>query len=629
MAKDDGNKLDDKVFRRLIELGSDLVVLVDCNFQLLYVSPAVEELSGRKSTNPRDRALSDFIDSTDLDRHRTSTAALKASPGERIRFDSRFRHADGSWRYIEACVQNLLHDPTVAAIAVNIRDISDRKAAEQALAESESRFRLFADNALDIVARYRLQPTPGLEYISPSVERITGYAPADHYADANLSYKIIHPEDRESFEEFTRNFFELAGTPIRFRWIHKEGHTIWIEQLNVLVRDDDDKVVATESISRDVTEQVTLERKLLQSQKIEAVGRLAGGIAHDFNNILTVVASQASLLKRKLPGNEHAESSARVILETAERAAALTRQLLAFSRREVVRAQHVRLSEAVTTIEEMLRHLIPSRLTFETKLDSQSAILIDPSQLEQILVNLVVNAKEAIDAEGHIFIKTEDSDDARVCLRVSDTGAGIDSDTLSKIFEPFFSTKHTSGGSGLGLSVVHGIVVQSKGEIVVTSSPGEDTEFTISWPASTQPSASEQSETSSSEANKDQARPAHILLAEDEPLLRKAFAEILRSQDYEVLEADDGKEALALYEKLSRKIDLLITDMVMPRLGGRALAEKLVQNQPTLEVLYISGHSANEDDRKEAARAGRAFLAKPFDGEMLLARVRELLAIRN
>jgi len=625
MSKGDGAGLSDHVFRRLIDLGSDVFALVGSDFRLLYVSPAYEELSGRKPEEVIGEPISEFIDPTDLDRHRTNLGSIRSNPGEQLRFDARFRHLDGSWRYIEATVQNLFHDPTIAAMAVNVRDITKRKQMEEALAESESRFRLLADNALDIIARYRIQPNPGLEYISPSVERVTGYSPQEHYADPGLALKIIHPEDRERFGAFLANFLDVVGTPHTFRWIHKDGHSIWLEQLNVLIRDDEGKVVAADSISRDVTEKVTLERQLLQAQKLEAVGRLAGGIAHDFNNLLTVILGQVGILKLGLPGNEQVESSADVIRETAERAAALTRQLLSFSRRGLVRERDIGLSEAIVGLEGMLRRMIPTSVALRTRLDSRLAIRIDPSQLEQVVVNLVVNAKEAMTDGGEIAIETEDDGDI-VRLRVRDDGAGIDDDSLSKIFEPFFSTKEESGGSGLGLSVVHGIVKQSGGDIEVSSRAGEGTVFTITWRARPVPDDAGPSMATPTAALGQSARNARLLLVEDEDTLRDAVADILRGNGYEVVESANGEEALALWEREERPIDLLITDMVMPRLGGRALADQLLHRQPTLKVLFVSGYPAADADRSEASRGDSAFMAKPFDIDEFLAKVSELLA---
>jgi nitrogen-specific signal transduction histidine kinase/CheY-like chemotaxis protein len=391
-------------------------------------------------------------------------------------------------------------------------------------------------------------------------------------------------------------------------------------------------------IAEDVTERRLLEEQFRQAQKMEAVGRLAGGIAHDFNNLLTAVAGYADLLRVRMPKDDPRRGYVEEIGAAADRAAALTRQLLAFSRRQILQPRVVNLEEMVRNVERMLGRIIGEDIELETRLEAKGSVRADVSQLEQVLLNLAVNARDAMPEGGKLLIATADADvlegdelhhpgrgpmprGSYVCLAVSDTGIGMDRRALSHIFEPFFTTKDAGKGTGLGLATVYGIVKQSEGFIWVSSEPGRGARFEVYLPRV----AAEAEPPPAAPASVLEGGSETILLVEDEEGVRCIVSEILEWYGYTVLRATGASEAVALARSHPGPIHLLLTDVVMPRLGGRALRDEISTVLPQLPVLYISGY-AGADRTRELLRNGAAFLAKPFTAAALAQKVREVLS---
>jgi two-component system cell cycle sensor histidine kinase/response regulator CckA len=374
----------------------------------------------------------------------------------------------------------------------------------------------------------------------------------------------------------------------------------------------------------DVTERRELATRLLHSQKMEAVGQLAGGIAHDFNNLLTVILGFANRLAARL--DEGAGSELMEIRQAAERAAALTHQLLAFSRRQPHATELVDVNVLVSSVEQMVRRLIGEDIRLTITASAEPALVeADPGQLEQVLVNLVVNARDALSVGGEIRIavSTVDANDARsdqlehlpgdhIVLSVSDTGTGMSEETVARIFEPFFTTKEQGKGTGLGLATVYGIVEQAGGRIAVASEQGRGTQFTISLPASKRSAVKEEP-------------AATILLAEDEPALRKLARLILEEEHYRVIEARNGRDALELAARYRGTIDLLLTDIVMPELSGPDLVAQLASVRPDLSVIYMSGYTDSRIAGRHLADESHSLLRKPFDPDELTRQVRAAL----
>jgi signal transduction histidine kinase/CheY-like chemotaxis protein len=363
---------------------------------------------------------------------------------------------------------------------------------------------------------------------------------------------------------------------------------------------------------------------LRQAQKMEAIGRLAGGVAHDFNNLLTVITGFSGLLLDRLAPDDPSRHDVEQIAEAAERAVAVTGQLLAFSRRQLLQPLPVDLNEVVAHTEGMLRRLIGEDVALVTRLDAGVGIVYaEPGQIEQIIVNLVVNARDAMPAGGRIEIATGLTEQpsgnslglsggAYASLTVADSGVGMDSETRARIFEPFFTTKETGKGTGLGLATVYGIVAQSGGGIAVESTPGRGTTFTIYLPVPTP------REVVSPVPDAAELTGSHtILLAEDEDIVRELVTAILEQRGYNVLAAEDGERALSVAAAFPKRIDLLVTDVVMPRRGGRDLATALVTERPEVKVLFMSGYTDDAAIRRDVLDVGIPFLQKPFSADEL------------
>jgi nitrogen-specific signal transduction histidine kinase/ActR/RegA family two-component response regulator len=388
----------------------------------------------------------------------------------------------------------------------------------------------------------------------------------------------------------------------------------------------------------DMTEQRRLEAELLQSQKLEAVGRLAGGIAHDFNNLLNVIQGCAYLLHAELPDGSEQQADAAEINRAAERAASLTKQLLAFSRKQMLQPKVIDPNEVVREVVRLLGRTIREDIDIITGLDpSLRTVVVDPGQIHQVLMNLAVNARDAMPDGGTITIESENVDvaigDMRqsvrelrpgsyACLRVKDSGVGMDETTRAQIFEPFFTTKEVGKGTGLGLATVYGIVKQSGGDIRVESMPGVGTSFEIYLP---QAPIDQQVAPAAPAPAAQPGGGETILAVEDDPALRKLFRRVLEGRGYTVLQAGNGEDALRVAAHHDGRIDLVISDVIMPVMSGVEMAEKLAARYPGLRILFTSGYAEEEIAHHGVQASGTGFLQKPVIPDVLLRTVRECL----
>jgi PAS domain S-box-containing protein len=513
-------------------------------------------------------------------------------------------------------------------------DIAAREKVEAALRESEERFRQLAENIEDV---FWLRSPDGdfFIYVSPIYEAVWGRSRASLYASSRDWLEAVHVDDRERvWAAVPRQV--LGSWEEVFRIVRPDGSLRWIRSRAYPVRDATGRVYRIAGVSRDITEQRRLEEQFLQAQKMEAVGRLAGGVAHDFNNLLSVILGYTSFVLDQLPPAAPLRDSIEEVWRAGERATDLTRQLLAFSRHQVLEPRVLKLSQVVAQMEGMLRRLLGedielSLLTAQTP----GKVYADPSQVEQIVMNLVVNARDAMPHGGTLSIEVanvEFGDDdvraqgvspgAHVMLAVTDSGSGMDAATRARIFEPFFTTKEKGKGTGLGLSTVYGIVSQSHGHISVASEPERGTTFQIylprtdrvlesEAPAPPPPTVLRGSET--------------ILLAEDDAQVRVMTRALLARHGYRVLAAQNGSEAALLSEQYDGFIHLLLTDVVMPRMNGRELAERLALTRPEMSVLYMSGYTEDSVVYGGIFDTGVPFLRKPITPEALLRKVRAVL----
>jgi PAS domain S-box-containing protein len=623
-ASDDAlrQQLSDPRFRALTERVQDIIAVVDAMAIVLHVSSAIERVLGYRPEELRGVSSLELVHPDDRPSALAALAELSAAPNTTVNLGLRLRCKDGSYRDAEVVAHNLLGDPAVGAIVVNARDVTELRRMLGVLADSERRFRMLAENARDVVTRYRLLPEPALEYISPSVERMTGYTPAELYADPQVALRLIAPEDRE---RLTRLLSGLArqelGVPQTLCWLRKDGERVWIEQQTVLIYDAAGQLAAAESICRDVTERVLLEEQLKQAQKLEAIGTLAAGVAHDFNNLLMTIFAHVGRLESRLGADADSAESVVAIKDTVRRAAALSDQLLAFARKGRRIAVVVDLEHAVARFEVMLRRLLPAHIVIRLELaGSANRVRLDPSQLDQILLNLALNARDAMPDGGTLTIRTAAAGEGRVRLVVQDTGVGITDRDLPHVFEPFFTTKQRQSASGLGLAVVYGIVQRLQGSVRGLSRPGEGACFVIELPTT--------DDALDSPPPTVRARAAEgggetLLLVEDQRAVRNVLAQVLREAGYRVLEAESGAAALRLAGL--ETVAVLITDMVMPDMGGAALVEHMRANRPSLPAVCMSGYAGDELDPRVAPGVETVFLAKPFLPDELLTALRRLL----
>ena len=472
-------------------------------------------------------------------------------------------------------------------------------------------------------------------YVNPVFERVTGYSRAEVIGQ-NPRLLKSNRQDSAFYQQLWGKI--SAGEVWRGRFVNKKKDgTLFTEDAVIApVRDEKGAVTNYIAIKRDISHELELEVQYRQTQKIDSIGRLAGGVAHDFNNILAVICGHTDLALAQLSSDAPLRSNLECIQESADRAANLTRQLLAFSRRQVIEPRRINLNELIVNLNKMLRRLIGE----DIKLVTQTApdlgqIKADPGQIEQVLLNLVVNARDAMPDGGTLTIRTDNvtlgEDYARshlissgdyVMVSVSDTGVGMTDEVKQHIFEPFFTTKEQGKGTGLGLATCFGIIQQSNGHIHSDSQVDKGTQFKIYLPrvwGVEDPISSREVPVSLPQGTET------ILLAEDEPSLRQLMARVLRTQGYTVLEAADGHEALTLAQANGAKIQLLLTDVIMPGLSGKTLAEWLGQVNPAVRVLFISGYINNNAVRDAMSRPGTFFLQKPFNPLDLTKRVREAI----
>jgi two-component system, cell cycle sensor histidine kinase and response regulator CckA len=536
--------------------------------------------------------------------------------------------------------------PAVRRAAQEVEERSRREQAETELLKREAYFRALTENSLDVLTI--LSGEGKYLYNSPSVQQVLGYDPAE--LQGRSPFELMHPEDKgRVWQEFQQAMTSKnRSTPIEFRLARKDGSWCYVEAVGqnrlqdpaiggVIVnsRDISDRKRAEEATNR-------LQSQLRQAQKMEAIGQLAGGVAHDFNNLLTVIHGHASMLKigGSLSGN--AARSAHQIVEATERAASLTRQLLTFSRRQAIQPRPLDLNESVSTVAKLFARILGEDIVLQLHYSNQPVFVhADATMLEQVILNLVLNSRDAMPQGGLLTLKIglERIEPSRVaphsearsgsfgCLTVADNGCGIASEDLHRIFEPFYTTKETGKGTGLGLATAYGIVKQHQGWIEVESAPGRGAAFKVCLPQCARPV----------EAADPTARPPEIrggnetiLVVEDEAPVRELVCRLLSSYGYRILEAESGARALSLWQECHNQVDLVLTDLVMPdRVNGRELAEKLWADRPRLKVIFTSGYGMDIVGKDLAARRRLNYLPKPYPPERLASAVRECLDAVN
>jgi PAS domain S-box-containing protein len=492
-----------------------------------------------------------------------------------------------------------------------------REAAESLARSSEDRFRQLAESIQEVFWLIDIA-THELVYVSPVYEKVWGRPVSSLTVDAASWLESIHQDDRARVRESLQTRHPALTYEDRYRIVRPDGSIRWIHDKSFPVRDERGTVIRIAGVAADITDQVALQDKLQQSQKLESIGLLAGGIAHDFNNILCVITANSEMLAESIEPEDDDRELVEEIATAAQRASSLTRQLLAFGRKQVVAPVVLDLNDTVEEARRMLRRMLGEDVTLRVSLDPDVGhVCVDPGQILQVLMNLCVNAQGAMGTGGVIIIETR-ADGDHVLLSVSDSGPGMSDEVKARAFEPFFTTKGLGKGTGLGLAVVHGIVEQAGGTIELDSRLGVGTTVHIKLPvvAAAQPAA---------------VAPSHregggrILLVDDDPQLRTSTARMLELHGYEVAQATDGADALTTLRRAPTSFDLLITDVVMPVMSGSELGRMATLEFPSLKVLYTSGYTDDEVLRRGIVHAQVDFLEKPFGSQSLRAKVRDVL----
>ena len=496
----------------------------------------------------------------------------------------------------------------------SIRYACERARAVEALERREEHYRSLTENSLDLVSI--LAPDGTIRYASPSHERMLGYS-IDELVGRN-AFGLVHPDDQTRMQAVAQ---QNTGTiAIEYRIRHKDGSYRTLESFGR----DLTHLAGVGGVvvnSRDVTERKRLEEQLHHSQRIEAMGRLAGGVAHDFNNLLMVIGGHSQILLDSMLPDDPARDDLEQIAKATRRATDLTRQLLAFSRRQAVKPAYLSLNLLVQHADRMLQRVLGEKVHLFTDLAPNiPSVHADPGQLEQVILNLALNARDAMPQGGTLTLATasatlsEPNPGQYVLLSVSDTGTGIDSSILPHLFEPFFTTKEN--GTGLGLSTSYGIIKQAGGEIEVESNPGAGTTFRIYLPAADK--AAEQHDPP--RESMAQTGTETILLVEDEEGVRRVLETMLKRSGYRVLSSNSARDAMSVAQEHMGPIDLLITDMLMPGASGATVAEQLCARRPEMRVLFVSAQGEQISNG-----ASRAFLQKPFSTAELAVKIREVL----
>ncbi len=520
---------------------------------------------------------------------------------------------------------------------LTLEAVTQRHWVEEALRKSQASLESLVDNAPLGICRTSIEGDC-FETLNSTLREMLGGYSLEEALQLKISKQVWgDPKDRDRIVEVLRRNLTIKSFETNFR--RRDGSTMPVRISGSLVQATDG-TEHFEGYAEDMTQQSTLEQQVRQVQKLEAVGRLAGGMAHDFNNVLVVIKLSTELMLRQITPDDPLSKPLLQISNAADRAAALTRQMLAFGRQQIMQTRILNLNSVVSETSHMLRRVIGEDVQLVTKLSaSVDNSRLDPDQVAQVILNLAVNARDAMPGGGTLHLETAnvELDDAYtkthppvqpgryVMLAVSDTGTGIDKSILPRIFDPFFTTKEVGKGTGLGLSIVYGIVKQSGGYIWVYSEPGHGTTFKLYFPAT-----HEDFEIPAPRSSDTHPHPGGqmVLVVEDEATIRSNVCECLQQLGYQVLQAESGELALKLCDQNQGKVDVVLTDLVMPGMSGHELAIHLARCHPDVKMLFMSGYTEDTAARREILLQGGAFLQKPFSVGDLANAVQQVLAFR-
>ncbi len=631
----------DELARLVMENSLDFIMLLDPDGTIRYINRTVRDLTIDDVLGTR---IYDYLEDREAAKARACLDRVleTGKPGS---YEVE-RAVDDEVEYYESRVTPVRHGGEIAALIVNSSDVTEHEETVAALAASEERHRFLTANISDAI--WTLDLERRFRYVSPSIERLAGFT-AEEFQALDLE-QVLSEDSYERALTTLADELKHDGEPgidaERWRALDlelrcKDDSFVWTESKMSFLRDSSGTPNGLIGVTRDITAwkktQEALHRsedRLRQAQRLEAVGQLAGGVAHDFNNLLTVIQGNHDLLMRDFHAADPRRARLEEIGKAADKAASLTRQLLAFARRQRLEPEVMSLNDVVSETGPILKRLLPEDIRIVTELDDELGYVeADRGQLEQVLLNLVVNARDAMPRGGELRIATSNADlrtgfevyeppvvpGHYVRMEVSDDGPGIPEELQAKIFEPFFTTKEVGQGTGMGLATVYGIIKQSKGYVWVESGVERGTTFEILLPLCSRSKTEQPVATTAVAASGSET----VLLVEDEEAVRTLTGSILTEFGYRVLEAAGGSEAMEICAAEGGRIDLLLTDLVMPEMWGDELAWRLRSAFPGIRILYLSGYGDRRQKRRSSGDG--SFLEKPFTAERLLEKVREAL----
>ncbi len=618
-------------YRLVAEHIQDAIFLLDLEGCVVFANRRGAELTGYTEAEFHNRPLSSFLTPEGAVEAVSRLEATRTSHEVDRFFETELVRRDGSRIWVEANVANVLKDGQISGRLAVVRDITARRQAEAALRQTSQRLQAVVDASP--VAISVVDEAGRVVFWSRAAAKLLGW-PEEEILGRQLP--TVPDQRRLEFEAAMARSRGGEATLYETQWLRKDGSLVDVIASGAPLIGPNGGTTGTMVMLVDITERKELEEQLRQAVKMEGIGRLAGGVAHDFNNLLTVIGGRTYLLLSQMPADHAMRRDIELIQQTGARAAALTRQLLAFSRKQILEPTELDLNEVVSDMQSLLDRLLGEDVDIAMDLDPDlGTVTADYGQIEQVIVNMAVNARDAMPRGGRLTLETRNVEldetyarqhvdvrpGAYVALTVSDTGTGMDAATRARVFEPFFTTKAPGKGTGLGLATVYGIVKQSTGHITVYSEPGYGTNFRVYLPRT------EAAEVLPLEARRETSPRGSetVLLAEDDSNLRTLAREILETQGYTVLESQDVEDAIRIAEGYGGAVELLVTDVVMPRMSGRALADAVKRHRPDIEVLFMSGYTDDAIVHHGVLDPATPFLQKPFNPGSLARKVREVL----
>ncbi|MBI3921007.1 MAG: PAS domain S-box protein, partial [Armatimonadetes bacterium] len=616
-------------FRSLIENALDIISVLEVDGTVRYVSPSAERILGYRPEELLGKNVSDLVHPGDLRKVKEVLMEGIRNPGTTGSVEFRVRTTEGGWSHQEALGRAGVDEAGATIVVINSRDVTERKQAEESLRASKEYATSLIESSLDMIIA--VDRDRKIIEFNRAAQEAFGYLP-EEVLGKSVDLLYADPEEGRHVHLTT---VESGRCVQEIRNLRKNGEVFPTLLAASVLRNSEGEVVGVMGISRDVTEQRSLERQLLHSQKMQSIGTLAGGIAHDFNNLLTGIIGYAELARGEVEPGKEPHQYLNIIVEQGMRAASLVSQLLQFSRQEKTERRPLELTPLVKETVEILQRTLPESLTIRLEAPQGIApVKGDPAQVQQVILNLCVNASHAMPEGGDLDLGLENVllDDAYcrrypfarsgsyVCLSVRDTGVGMPPEVQERIFEPFFTTKELGQGTGLGLAMVYGIAKSHEGHITVESEVNKGSTFRVYLPTVEGPSPQPSNGTSPLPRGSET-----LLLVEDDPSVLQVGKALLQNLGYTVLTAVDGEEALEVYRHFGKDVALVLTDLVMPRMSGDRMCEVLIRIDPEVKVVVMSGHSRPEGPGDLKIPGMKAWMEKPLTMNVLAHTVRDAL----